>query len=121
MSPPYGLIVGIIIPVVIFIIVLVLTILKTLKWAKRKKEFFEKLGQVGKVVAICKIKKLFIIFPKELEERCVTVTKQESKDDYIRQNQKYQNTNFSGRNNTYFPTDQKDMEVSIMLSLCCYW
>ena len=46
-SPPYGLIVGIIIPVVIFIIVLVLTILKTLKWAKRKKEFFEKLGQVG--------------------------------------------------------------------------
>ena len=30
----------------VFIIVLVLTILKTLKWAKRKKEFFEKLGQV---------------------------------------------------------------------------
>ena len=46
-SPPFGLIVGIIIPVVVFIIVLVLTILKTLKWAKRKKEFFEKLGQVG--------------------------------------------------------------------------
>merc|ERR1719510_1712536 len=90
-SPPYGLIVGIIIPVVFFI-VLVLTILKTLKWAKRKKEFFEKLGQ-------------------ELEERCVTVTKQESKDDYVRQNQKYQNTNFNGRNNTYFPADQKDLET----------
>jgi len=84
--------VGIIIPVVIFIIVLVLTILKTLKWAKRKKEFFEKLGQ-------------------ELEERCVTVTKQESKDDYVRQNQKYQNTNFNGRSNTYFPADQKDLET----------
>ena len=50
---------------------------------------------------------------KELEERCVTVTKQESKDDYVRQNQKYQNSNFSGRNNTYFPADQKDLEVSI--------
>ena len=54
---------------------------------------------------------------KELEERCVTVTKQESKDDYVRQNQKYQNTNFSGRNNTYFPADQKDLEVSITYML----
>lgn len=39
------------------------------------------------------------------------MTKQESKDDYVRQNQKYQNSNFSGRSNTYFPADQKDLET----------
>ena len=53
---------------------------------------------------------------KELEERCVTVTKQESKEDYVRQNQKYQNTHFSGRNNSYFPADRKDLEVSVLLA-----
>ena len=49
------------------------------------------------------------------------MTKQESKDDYVRQNQKYQNSNFSGRNNTYFPADQKDLEVSISYLMEVRW
>ena len=44
---PYLLIVGIVIPVVLVVIIIVLVLLKTLKWAKRKKEFFTKLGQVS--------------------------------------------------------------------------
>ena len=56
-----------------------------------------------------------------MDDTYVTVTKQESKQDYVRQNQKYQTTNFNGRTencNHYFPEEQKDcMEVHIKISL----
>ena len=69
-SPPFGLIVGIIIPVVVFIIVLVLTILKTLKWAKRKKEFFEKLGQVGVKTMLTRWRKFYFFLAGTGRKMC---------------------------------------------------
>ena len=49
---PLALIVGIVIPVVLVIIILVLILLRTLKWAKRKKDLFTRLGKVGVEQAI---------------------------------------------------------------------
>ena len=58
-----------------------------------------------------------MIFPgvQELDDKYVTVTKVESRQEYERQTQDYQTTNFGGRTENgknYFPNEDKDfMEV----------
>jgi len=97
-APPWGTIFGIVIPVVLLLFIIVLILFKTLKWAKRKKEFFTKLGQ-------------------ELDDKYVTVTKQDSKHDYIKQNQAYQTTNFNGRTgnlNYHLPGEHQDLTETLL-------
>ena len=63
-----------------------------------------------------------MIFPgvQELDDKYVTVTKVESRQEYERQTQDYQTTNFGGRTENgknYFPNEDKDfMEVIIMMN-----
>lgn len=56
---------------------------------------------------------------QELDDKYVTVTKVESRQEYERQTQDYQSTNFGGRTENgknYFPNEEKDfMEVTDLI------